>query len=61
MKLRDFATATPGDTRLVRATAITVIAAVVIAALYYGRDVLIPAAVAILFSFVLGPVVTWLR
>lgn len=37
-----------------------VIAALVIAALYFGQVVLIPLAVAFLISFVLGPLVHWL-
>lgn len=61
MKYVDFTTTTGNDSRLVHAAAVTLIAAIVIAALYFGRDVLIPAAVAILFSFVLGPAVTWVR
>jgi predicted PurR-regulated permease PerM len=35
--------------------------AIVIAALYFGRDVLIPFALALLLSFVLAPGVRWLR
>ncbi|MBN9535395.1 MAG: hypothetical protein BGN99_00205 [Alphaproteobacteria bacterium 65-37] len=61
MKYLDFTTTTRNDSRLVHAAAVILIAAIVIAALYFGRDVLIPAAVAILFSFVLGPAVTWVR
>lgn len=47
--------------RPVRAAAVAVIVAIVIAALHFGQDVLVPAAVAIFLSFVLGPAVTWLR
>ena len=36
------------------------LAATSVAALYLGRDVLIPLALAILLSFALGPPVTWL-
>jgi predicted PurR-regulated permease PerM len=50
-----------GDTRLARAVVFTFIGAVAILALYFGRDVLIPAAVAVLFAFILNPVVSWLR
>ncbi|NEU11458.1 AI-2E family transporter [Methylobacterium sp. BTF04] len=38
-----------------------VVAALIIAGLYIGRDVLIPIAIAILLSFVLGPLVNLLR
>ncbi|CAN5533186.1 hypothetical protein BH10PSE6_BH10PSE6_30340 [soil metagenome] len=50
-----------GDTRLARAVAFTFIGAMSVLALYFGRDVLIPAAVAVLFAFILNPVVSWLR
>lgn len=50
-----------GDGRLARAVAFTFIGAMAILALYFGRDVLIPAAVAVLFAFILNPVVNWLR
>lgn len=40
-------------------TLITV--AATIAALYFGRDVFLPLAVAVLFTFALAPVVSWLR
>jgi predicted PurR-regulated permease PerM len=36
-------------------------AALVIAGLYFGREVLVPLAVAILLSFLLSPLVTWLE
>jgi predicted PurR-regulated permease PerM len=61
MKLLEFASTSPADARVVRTAAVTLIGAIVIVALHFGRDVLIPAAVAIFFSFVLGPAVTWLR
>ena len=54
-------TTTVGDARLIRAAAFTFLAAVAILALYFGRAVLIPVAVAVLFAFILNPVVTWLR
>ena len=41
-------------------TAMILIGAAIVAALYLGRDVLIPLALAILLSFALGPLVTWL-
>lgn len=43
------------------ATATAIIFAVAVAALYLGRDVLIPLALAILLSFVLSPATTLLR
>jgi predicted PurR-regulated permease PerM len=61
MKFPDLASATGGGAGLQRAAAITFIGAVAIAALYVGRDVLIPAAIAVLFAFILGPAVTWVR
>lgn len=33
----------------------------VIAALYFGRDIFVPMALAILLSFVLAPIISWLR
>jgi predicted PurR-regulated permease PerM len=50
-----------GDARLLRAVAFVFLAAIAILALYFGRDVLIPTAVAVLFAFILNPVVTWLH
>ena len=41
-------------------TATILAGAATVAALYLGRDVLIPLALAILLSFALGPLVTWL-
>ncbi|MCJ2083243.1 AI-2E family transporter [Methylobacterium sp. J-090] len=38
-----------------------IVAALIVTGLYLGRDVLIPIAIAILLSFVLGPLVNWLR
>ncbi|MGX7705450.1 AI-2E family transporter [Methylobacterium sp. Gmos1] len=48
---------TPGD----GLAAPLVIAAVIVAALYFGRDILIPIAIAVLLSFVIGPLVALLR
>ena len=59
MRLPTFAD--PGDARLARTVAFTFLGATAILALYFGRDVLIPAAVAVLLAFVLNPVVSWLR
>jgi len=50
-----------GDTRLFRVSAFVFLAAIAILALYFGRDVLIPMAVAMLFAFILNPVVSWLH
>ena len=61
MKFPDLASATDGNSRLLRSAAITFIGAVAIVALYAGRDVLIPAAIAVLFAFILSPAVTWVR
>ena len=60
MKIQ-LAGANQGDTRLARTVAITFIAAMAILALYFGQDVLIPVAVAMLFAFILGPAVSWVR
>ena len=38
-----------------------VVAAIIIAGLYFGREILIPIAIALLLSFVLGPLVQYLR
>lgn len=38
-----------------------IVAALIMVGLYVGRDVLIPIAIAILLSFVLGPLVNLLR
>ncbi len=37
------------------------IAAVIIAALYFGREILVPLALAVLLGFVLDPIVAWLK
>lgn len=46
---------------IVRVAATLVCAAVIIAALYYGQDILIPLAFAFLIGFALNPPVMWLR
>lgn len=61
MKFPDLGAAAAGDIRILRTAAITFIAAVGIFALYAGRDVLLPAAIAVLFAFILGPPLTWVR
>lgn len=48
-------------TQPVSASATATIFAVTVAALYFGREVLMPLALAILLSFVLAPLVLWLR
>ncbi len=48
---------TPGD----GLAAPLVIGAVIVAALYFGREILIPIAIAVLLSFVIGPLVALLR
>jgi predicted PurR-regulated permease PerM len=48
---------TVAETSLARAAFATVVAAGVIAALYYGQIVLIPAALAVLLAFLLSPLV----
>ena len=45
---------------VVKVAAGLVSAAVIIAGLYYGRDILIPLAIAFLITFALNPPVTWL-
>src|SRR5262245_11725067 len=45
---------------MVKVAAGLVSGAVIIAALYYGRDILIPLAIAFLITFALNPPVTWL-
>lgn len=54
----DTAPAAPVD--VVHMAAVLVSASVVVAALYLGRDVLLPLAVAFLIGFALSPLVTWL-
>jgi predicted PurR-regulated permease PerM len=61
MKFLDLAAATRNESGLVRAAAVTFIGATMIVALYFGREVLIPAAIAVLFAFILSPAVTWVR
>ncbi|MGZ3339486.1 MAG: AI-2E family transporter [Reyranella sp.] len=61
MKIQQLARANHGDARLLRTVAVTVIGAIAILALHFGQDVLIPVAVAVLFAFILGPAVTWVR
>ncbi|MGJ4999438.1 AI-2E family transporter [Bradyrhizobium sp. HKCCYLR20261] len=46
---------------LINALAVAIFAVIIIALLYFGRDILVPIALAILLSFVLAPVVTQLQ
>ncbi|MFC3073975.1 AI-2E family transporter [Shinella pollutisoli] len=48
------------QTDIVRLAAAFIVAAVLVAALYLGRDVLLPLAVAFLIGFALNPFVSWL-
>ena len=61
MKLLRGGTVDPLEARLLRTIAFAVVGVVTVAALYYGRDVLLPTAVAILIAFILSPAITWLR
>jgi predicted PurR-regulated permease PerM len=61
MKFLDLAAASRTESSLVRAAAVTFIGATAMVALYFGREVLIPAAIAVLLAFILGPFVTWVR
>jgi predicted PurR-regulated permease PerM len=49
-----------GELDITKVAAGLVSAAVIVAALYYGRDILIPLATAFLITFALSPPVTWL-
>ena len=53
---RQFAPVTPGSTLVT-----VLLAVVVVSALYFGREVLVPIALAILLSFVLAPLVRLLQ
>lgn len=61
MKLLRGGTVDPLEGRLLRTIAFTAVSVATIAALYFGRDVLLPTAVAILIAFILSPAITWLR
>ncbi len=52
---------TPKASDLQEAAYATVIAAVVVAAIYFGRPMLVPLALSILMAFALAPVVEFLR
>ncbi|SEO13003.1 Predicted PurR-regulated permease PerM [Rhodospirillales bacterium URHD0017] len=49
------------DLPVIRGAAIALLGAIAILALYFGRDVLIPTAVAVFFAFILSPALTWVR
>jgi predicted PurR-regulated permease PerM len=61
MKFLDLAVSTRSEASLLPAAAVTLIGTTVILALYFGRDVLMPATIAMLLAFILGPAVTWVR
>lgn len=61
MKLLRGGTVDPLEARLLRTIAFAVVSVATVAALYFGRDVLLPTAVAILIAFILSPATTWLR
>ena len=54
------ANSTPVLTRISMQITI-VVAVVIVAALYFGREVLIPITIAFLLTFLLSPLVEWLR
>lgn len=56
----EYLAAQPRVSGLIKVTATLVSAAVIIAGLYFGQDLLIPFAIAILISFALNPAVAWL-
>jgi predicted PurR-regulated permease PerM len=45
---------------LIRVAAALITAAIILGGLYYGRDILLPLAIAFLITFALSPLVTWL-
>jgi predicted PurR-regulated permease PerM len=51
--------ATSSELNIVKIAAALVTAAILLAGLYYGRDILIPLAIAFLITFALNPPVTW--
>src|SRR5215213_2355324 len=53
-----FKARTPAElTSLLGAMATAILAVIIISMLYYGRDILVPVALAVLLSFVLAPLV----
>lgn len=61
MKLLRGSTVDSLEARLLRTIAFAVVGVATVAALYFGRGVLLPTAVAILIAFILSPAITWLR
>lgn len=61
LKVMDHGSVERDAARLPRIGVFAVVAALAILGLYYGQDLLVPLAIAILFAFILGPVVTWAR
>jgi predicted PurR-regulated permease PerM len=61
MKLLRGGIVDPLEARLLRTIAFAVVGVATVAALYFGRDVLLPTAVAILIAFILSPATMWLR
>jgi predicted PurR-regulated permease PerM len=61
MKLLHGMHADSSEPRLLRALAFTFMGAAAIAALYFGQEVLLPTAVAVLIAFILGPATARLR
>lgn len=59
--LPDASKAVPGPSGLQETAYASVIAAVVVAAVYFGRPLLVPLALSILMAFALAPVVEFLR
>ena len=49
------------EPRLTRSSPSAVTIGILIAALYFGRDIFVPLAMAVLLSFMLAPVVAWLE
>lgn len=54
-------TPAPAAANPVAGAAMLVSAAIVVAALYFGRDVLVPLVLAVILAFVLAPVARWLQ
>ena len=57
MKQRDWHGLTPACSSWIKAWPRRCLTALIVAALYFGRDVFVPIALAVLLSFVLAPVV----
>jgi predicted PurR-regulated permease PerM len=61
MKLIRDLNSVPSETRPLRTITFTVTGAATIAALYFGQEVLLPTAVAILLAFIISPATSWLH